>query len=63
MTTVEAVCSDSIRRSSTGRPHTGWFMVILIDSIRDAPGGYVITVERADPDADLTPKDASRRDS
>ena len=35
-------------------PHTGWFMVILIDSIRDAPGGYVITVERADPDADLT---------
>ena len=35
-------------------PHTGRFIVLLIDSIRDAPGGYVITVEAADPDAELT---------
>ena len=35
-------------------PHTGRFTVLLIDSIRDAPGGYVITVEAADPDAELT---------
>ena len=35
-------------------PHTGRFTVLLIDSIRDAPGGYVITVEQADPDAELT---------
>ena len=35
-------------------PHTGWFMVILIDVIRDAPGGYVITLKAADPDAPLT---------
>ena len=37
-------------------PRTGWFMVILIDVIRDAPGGYVITLKAADPDAPLTQK-------
>ena len=54
MKTPEGVCSGSTRRSSIGAPHTGRFTVLLIDSIRDAPGGYVITVEQADPDAELT---------
>lgn len=35
-------------------PRTGWFMVIVIDVLRDAPGGYVITVKEADPEAELT---------
>ena len=35
-------------------PHTGQFTVLVIDSIRDAPGGYVITVKAADPNSELT---------